>query len=142
MQGAPMSKVNRLAAVLRAIGSLVGASGTLVRQIINSGSKWRSTIDPLVGHEWIPGNFSDAGDPATAPNPNPFTTPNDLVPIPRHNKMRTCGPGGALCNNSDTNGPPEVFFGMSLDLKPNSVVRLGTARIIADDYFEFIVNGQ
>lgn len=56
--------------------------------------------------------------------------------------MRACGPGAMLCDSSDTNAPPEVFFGMAFDLKPNPAVRLGAARIIADDYFGFMVNGQ
>ena len=55
---------------------------TLARQIITSGSRWRSTLDLRVDHEWIPGNFSAAGDPATSPHPNlnPFPTPNEFVP--------------------------------------------------------------
>ena len=55
---------------------------TLARQIITSSSRWRSTLDLRVDHEWIPGNFSAAGDPATSPHPNlnPFPTPNEFVP--------------------------------------------------------------
>lgn len=139
-----MLRINRLAAALLAAGLLAGASGASATQIINinSGSQWRSTTDGLVGTQWFFGNFSNAGDPATAPYPNPLTTPNDIVPGTSAQLMWACGPSSTLCDNTGANGPTEVFFGMALDLKPNPIARLGAAQIIADDYFEFIVNGQ
>lgn len=56
--------------------------------------------------------------------------------------MWACGANGVLCDGSGVNGPTEVWFAMELDLKPRPIARLGAAQIVADDYFEFIVNGQ
>lgn len=141
-----MFRVNRLAAALLAAGLLAGASGASATQIINinSGSQWLSTTDALVATQWFHGNFTVGADgvPATAPYPNLVTTPNDIVPGTSAQLMWACGPGSTLCDNTGTNGPTEVWFGMPLDLKANPIARLGAAQIIADDYFEFIVNGQ
>lgn len=141
-----MFRVNRLAAALLAAGLLVCASGASATQIINidSSSQWLSTTDPLVANQWFHGNFTLGADgvPATAPYPNAATTPNHIVPGSPAQLMWACGPGGTLCDNTGAHGPTEAWFGMPLDLKPNPIARLGAAQIIADDYFEFIVNGQ
>ena len=82
---------------------------TLARQIITSSSRWRSTLDLRVDHEWIPGNFSAAGDPATSPHPNlnPFPTPNEFVPD--LSAQRDAGLRTGRHARSDTNARPRCF---------------------------------
>ena len=59
---------------------------------ILSGTTWISTGDPIVGDNWITGSFTTGdGIAATAPYPNPVTTPDDILPGTLAELMWFCG---------------------------------------------------
>ena len=114
---------------------------------ILSGTTWISTGDPIVGDNWITGSFTTGdGIAATAPYPNPVTTPDDILPGTLAELMWFCGAcqdAGGTVTGSD--GPTETFFRFTFDLPLNlnspQFAVTAEALVIADDLFEFYVNG-
>lgn len=118
---------------------------------LSAGPNWRTTVDPLLWNQWARGNFSpNDGVAATAPYSNRATT--DL----NENKMMwSCGLGGSSCpfdndGYATGGGPTEAFFALSFDVTPvrnaplvrSSRVFDATLAIIADDFFDLVINGQ
>lgn len=110
---------------------------------VSAGLNWRTTTDPLLGDQWAMGNFNSTdGVAAWAPYGNAGTT--DLN---ENRMMWNCGADGSACENSSgiitgANGPTEAFFGFSFDVKPRAKVTNASIAIIADDFFDLVINGQ
>ncbi len=110
---------------------------------VSAGSGWRTTTDSSLGNQWAIGNFNSTdGVAAWAPYGNAGTT--DLN---ENYMMWNCGADGSACENSSgtitgADGPTEVFFGFSFDIKPGAKVSNAGIAIIADDFFVLVINGQ
>lgn len=104
---------------------------------------WFSTTDRALGQLWLQGvtNQNVPGDPAFVPFGNVATTS-----LNANRMMWACGPGGTLCpfdpDREGPNGPDEAFFNFTFFIKPGDVPASSGGSIIADDYFEFYVNGH
>lgn len=115
----------------------VAHAGILVYDI-SGGSQWRTTESQALGQQWGIGNFQATdGVAAWAPYGNSGTALNS------NRMMWNCGADGSLCPGGGDGGagPTEVFFGYSLFIKPGASFS-GAAKIIADDFFDLVVNGQ
>jgi hypothetical protein len=109
---------------------------------LSAGSNWRTTTNPLVGNQWAIGNFDSAdGVAAWAPYGNAATTT-----LNENRMMWNCGANGSDCTfdsagNALGTGPTEAFFGLSFNVKPGAAVTGGGIAIIADDFFDLVING-
>ncbi|WP_417069698.1 PEP-CTERM sorting domain-containing protein [Niveibacterium terrae] len=115
-----------------------GASAGTQSFDISGGAKWRATDSYTLGQQWGIGNFqSTDGVAAWAPYGNSATELNS------NRMMWYCGGDGTLCPGGGDGGagPTEVFFGYSLFIKPGASFR-GAAAIIADDFFDLVINGH
>lgn len=131
--GTVVSMAIGLAPIAQAVPTIVDLS---------AGSNWRTTTDPLLANQWAIGNFdSTDGVAAWAPYGNAATTTlND------NRMMWNCGADGSACtfdSNGDAlgTGPTEAFFGFSFDVQPGAAVTNGGIAIIADDFFDLVING-
>lgn len=117
----------------------INANAGVVSYDISGSTKWRTTEDVLLGQQWGIGNFQwTDGVAATAPYGYAGTTT-----LNQNRMMWGCGVSGSLCPdgvNAGT-GPTQVFFGYSFFIKPGATFS-GTAAIIADDFFDLVINGQ
>lgn len=108
---------------------------------IVSGSGWRSA--DAVPADWASRTFDDsAWSQAFAPYPNPITAPSDIVGGATAAQLMWHWTQASMPTGS--NGPTQAWFRFSfnLNLEPDSLPILGQAILIADDDFEFFVNGQ
>lgn len=111
-----------------------------VNMTIVSGSSWRSA--DAVPTDWASRTFDDsAWSAAYAPYPNPVTRPSDIAAGTAAELMWHWTSPSAP---TGSNGPLSAWFRYSfnLNLAPDSLPLIGQALIIADDNFEFFVNGQ
>lgn len=110
---------------------------------LSGGSGWRATLDPMQGQQWGLGNFNPTdGFAAYAPYANPGTTDLDA-----NHMMWGCGAGAALCRDvngeiTGYTGPTEVFFARAFSIKPGAHLAGAALAIIADDFFDLLINGQ
>lgn len=140
--------VARLLAAIAAASCLAFAlitpanAGTVIVDV-SAGSNWRTTTDVLVANQWNNGNFSDTdGVAATAPYGNVATTT-----LNEERMMWNCGADGMTdctfdnMGNALGTGPDQAWFGLSFEVKDGAAVTDGAIGIIADDFFEFRING-
>lgn len=133
------NRVQQLAATF-AFLCMAQAQAVPVNLPIVSDSTWRSTSAAPV--DWTAVNFDDsAWDHAYAPYPNAVTTPADIAGGATDAQLMWDWPGPGLPDG--TNGPNEAWFRytFNLALTPDALPLLAQALIIADDEFEFFVNG-
>lgn len=105
---------------------------------ISGGTQWRTTEDWTLGTQWAIGNFQATdGVAAWAPYGNAATQLNP------NRMMWNCGADGALCPGGGNGGagPTEVYFGYAFDIAPGASFS-GAAALIADDFFDLVINGQ
>ncbi len=105
---------------------------------ISGGTQWRTTEDWLLGTQWAIGNFQATdGVAAWSPYGNAATELN------ANRMMWNCGADGSLCPGGGDGGagPTEVYFGQAFDIAPGTVFS-GAAALIADDFFDLVINGQ
>jgi hypothetical protein len=130
------------AAFSLALGWAPLASADLLQIDLSGGSQWRSTTDGLLANQWTLGNFSASdGVAAYAPYGNSATNLN------ANRMMWSCGVDGSTCRDSGGNitgasGPTEVFFGYSFFVAPGQSILAAQIAIIADDFFDLVVNNQ
>lgn len=108
---------------------------------IVSGTAWRSAES--VPPDWAGTAFDDSGwRQAYAPYPNAVTTPADIAGAASAAELMWHWPRPELPTGS--NGPAEAWFRYSfnLALTPDALPLIAQALIIADDEFEFFVNGM
>lgn len=116
------------------------AQAAFINASIVSGSTWRSTDTAPPG--WNAVGFDDsAWRHAYAPYPNNLTTPADIEGGPSAARLMWDWPGTGAPNGR--NGPNEAWFryAFNLAIGPDSLPLLAQALVIADDEFEFFVNG-
>lgn len=110
---------------------------------LSADAGWRTTTDSTLGNQWGIGNFNPAdGVAAWVPYGNtstPTLNPNHM--------MWNCGSNGSSCafdsnGNSLGSGPTEVYFGLSFFVKPGAIVPEAGIAIIADDFFDLVINGH
>lgn len=122
-------------------GLMLGCAGVNAGTLsydISGGAKWRATDSQSLGQQWAIGNFQATdGVAAWAPYGNLVTELN------ANRMMWYCGGDGTLCPGGGDGGagPTEVFFGYSFFIKPGATFR-GAAAIIADDFFDLVINGH
>lgn len=114
------------------------ANAGIVTYDISGGSQWRTTEDGALGNLWAIGAFQPTdGVAAWAPYGNSATTT-----LNENRMMWNCGADGSLCPGGGPGGlgPTEVFFGYSVFIQPGTTFS-GAAAIIADDFFDLVING-
>lgn len=137
-----MFRGNHLAATLRAIGPLVDACGHLGPADHHQQQPLAIDARPAGRPRVDPGQFQRCRRSGDGPASESESVPHTERVRARSLGATRCGPADRAPCSFRHQCPPAVFFGMAFDLKPNPAVRLGAARIIADDYFGFMVNGQ
>lgn len=108
---------------------------------IVSGIEWRSAES--VPADWASTTFGGSTwRQAYAPYPNAVTTPADIAGAASAADLMWDWPGPDLPTGSD--GPTEAWFRYTFDLAltPDALPLIAQALIIADDEFEFFVNGM
>ena len=132
-----MLRVGSLLASI-ALGS-PGAFAGITTYDISGGTQWRTTEDSSLGQQWGIGNFQAATDGVAAWAPYG----NSLTQLNANRMMWNCGANGLLCQGGGDGGagPTEVFFGHSFFIEPGTTFS-GAAAIIADDFFDLVINGQ
>jgi len=133
------NRVQHLAATI-AFLSMAHAHAAPVNLPIVSDSTWRSAS--AAPSDWTAIHFDDsAWRHAYAPYPNDRTTPADIAGGPTAAQLMWDWPGPGAPDG--TSGPNEAWFRytFSLALTPDALPLLAQALIIADDEFEFFVNG-
>lgn len=140
-----MTPTRRLIAVSAFLGLSFGvAHGAHAVTIdISAGSNWRTTTDGLLANLWAVGIFDpNDGFAAYVPYGNADTTVLD-----ENMMMWSCGADGSTCEDGAGNitggaGPTEAFFGFSFELEAGRSITDASITIIADDFFDLIINGQ
>lgn len=119
---------------------MVYAQAAPIHMPIVSDSSWRSSSSAPAG--WEAPGFDDSGwSQAYAPYPNSVTTPADIAGGPSAAELMWHWTGTAAPDGRS--GPNQAWFRYTFDLNitPSSLPLLARALIIADDEFEFFVNG-
>lgn len=137
-----MNKSRTVAAACVAAGAALApwvANAGIVTHDLSGGSQWRATLDPLLAGQWALGNFhATDGVAAWAPYGNTATTA-----LNANHMMWDCGLDGSLCPGGGNGGagPTEVFFGYGFNIDAGATYG-GAAALIADDFFDLVVNGH
>lgn len=145
-KGKNMSPKKKVISCLTAIFLGIGATSSSNAGVqvfdLSAGSNWRTTTDPMLGNQWAIGNFNSTdGVSARSPYSNADTQLN------ANRTMWNCGVDGSECLNSEGvvsggSGPTEAFFGLSFFAKPGAKITNARIAIIADDFFDLVINGQ
>lgn len=141
-EGSDVQGQPSFAATLRAIGPLVDACGHLGPADHHQRQPLAIDARPAGRPRVDPGQFQRCRRSGDVPASESESVPHTERVRARSLGATRCGPADRAPCSFRHQCPPAVFFGMAFDLKPNPAVRLGAARIIADDYFGFMVNGQ